>query len=82
MHQFIGASGREGGSAETSAATPRRGATSAGFGENPSARPFEEYTNVLDVTYDSPTASKDWHRTVFGDRATDPSHAPHDGGSR
>ncbi|MCB5909347.1 gamma-aminobutyraldehyde dehydrogenase [Streptomyces pinistramenti] len=49
---------------------PHGGAKASGYGKDMSAYSFEEYTQVKHVMYDiTGTARKDWHRTVFGDRA-------------
>ncbi|KAA6213688.1 gamma-aminobutyraldehyde dehydrogenase [Streptomyces albofaciens JCM 4342] len=49
---------------------PHGGYKASGFGKDMSAYSFEEYTQVKHVMYDNTgIARKDWHRTVFGDRA-------------
>ncbi|MFF8314313.1 gamma-aminobutyraldehyde dehydrogenase [Streptomyces lydicus] len=49
---------------------PHGGAKASGFGKDMSAYSFEEYTQVKHVMYDNTAvARKDWHRTIFGDRA-------------
>ncbi|WP_411123229.1 gamma-aminobutyraldehyde dehydrogenase [Streptomyces sp. x-19] len=49
---------------------PHGGAKASGFGKDMSAYSFEEYTQVKHVMYDiTGVARKDWHRTIFGDRA-------------
>ncbi|MFB7631200.1 gamma-aminobutyraldehyde dehydrogenase [Streptomyces sp. NPDC056149] len=49
---------------------PHGGAKASGFGKDMSAYSFEEYTQVKHVMYDNTgVARKDWHRTIFGDRA-------------
>ncbi|GCD42671.1 gamma-aminobutyraldehyde dehydrogenase [Streptomyces paromomycinus] len=49
---------------------PHGGYRASGFGKDMSAYSFEEYTQVKHVMYDNTgVARKDWHRTVFGDRA-------------
>ncbi|MFF4948918.1 gamma-aminobutyraldehyde dehydrogenase [Streptomyces chattanoogensis] len=49
---------------------PHGGAKASGFGKDMSAYSFEEYTQVKHVMYDNTAVvRKDWHRTVFGDRA-------------
>lgn len=49
---------------------PHGGYRASGFGKDMSAYSFEEYTQVKHVMYDNTgIARKDWHRTVFGDRA-------------
>ncbi|MGG2459014.1 gamma-aminobutyraldehyde dehydrogenase [Streptomyces sp. RGM 3693] len=49
---------------------PHGGAKASGFGKDMSAYSFEEYTQVKHVMYDiTGVAKKDWHRTIFGDRA-------------
>ncbi|MFH9423519.1 gamma-aminobutyraldehyde dehydrogenase [Streptomyces sp. NPDC017529] len=49
---------------------PHGGYRASGFGKDMSAYSFEEYTQVKHVMYDNTgTVAKDWHRTVFGDRA-------------
>jgi betaine-aldehyde dehydrogenase len=48
---------------------PHGGYRASGFGKDMSSYSFEEYTQVKHVMYDNTAvASKDWHRTVFGDR--------------
>ncbi|WP_018544822.1 gamma-aminobutyraldehyde dehydrogenase [Streptomyces sp. LaPpAH-108] len=49
---------------------PHGGSKASGFGKDMSAYSFEEYTQVKHVMFDNTAvARKDWHRTVFGDRA-------------
>ncbi|MFM9373103.1 gamma-aminobutyraldehyde dehydrogenase [Streptomyces sp. Da 82-17] len=49
---------------------PHGGYKASGFGKDMSAYSFEEYTQIKHVMYDNTAvAAKDWHRTVFGDRA-------------
>ncbi|MEV5597561.1 gamma-aminobutyraldehyde dehydrogenase [Streptomyces sp. NPDC052496] len=49
---------------------PHGGYKASGFGKDMSVYSFEEYTQVKHVMYDNTgVARKDWHRTVFGDRA-------------
>lgn len=49
---------------------PHGGYQASGFGKDMSVYSFEEYTQVKHVMYDNTgTVAKDWHRTVFGDRA-------------
>ncbi|MFD7663380.1 gamma-aminobutyraldehyde dehydrogenase [Streptomyces sp. NPDC059788] len=49
---------------------PHGGYKASGFGKDMSAYSFEEYTQVKHVMYDNTgVVRKDWHRTVFGDRA-------------
>ncbi|MET9294513.1 gamma-aminobutyraldehyde dehydrogenase [Streptomyces sp. NPDC003077] len=49
---------------------PHGGYRASGFGKDMSAYSFEEYTQVKHVMYDNTAvARKDWHRTVFADRA-------------
>lgn len=49
---------------------PHGGAKASGFGKDMSAYSFEEYTQVKHVMYDiTGVVRKDWHRTIFGDRA-------------
>ncbi|OKI61343.1 gamma-aminobutyraldehyde dehydrogenase [Streptomyces sp. MJM1172] len=49
---------------------PHGGYKASGFGKDMSAYSFEEYTQVKHVMFDNTAvAAKDWHRTIFGDRA-------------
>ncbi|MFH8348760.1 gamma-aminobutyraldehyde dehydrogenase [Streptomyces sp. NPDC018045] len=49
---------------------PHGGYRASGFGKDMSVYSFEEYTQVKHVMYDNTGAArKDWHQTVFGDRA-------------
>lgn len=49
---------------------PHGGYRASGFGKDMSSYSFEEYTQVKHVMYDNTgVVRKDWHRTVFGDRA-------------
>jgi betaine-aldehyde dehydrogenase len=50
---------------------PHGGFRQSGFGKDMSTYSFEEYTQVKHVMYDlTGRSAKDWHRTVFGSRAT------------
>ncbi len=49
---------------------PHGGYRASGFGKDMSTYSFEEYTQVKHVMYDNTAvARKDWHRTIFADRA-------------
>ncbi|MFJ2650655.1 gamma-aminobutyraldehyde dehydrogenase [Streptomyces sp. NPDC087420] len=49
---------------------PHGGYKASGFGKDMSAYSFEEYTQIKHVMFDNTAvARKDWHRTIFGDRA-------------
>ncbi|WP_165988748.1 gamma-aminobutyraldehyde dehydrogenase [Streptomyces sp. YIM 98790] len=49
---------------------PHGGYRASGYGKDMSVYSFEEYTQVKHVMQDiTAVARKDWHRTVFGDRA-------------
>ncbi|WP_446041483.1 gamma-aminobutyraldehyde dehydrogenase [Streptomyces sp. SID1121] len=49
---------------------PHGGYKASGFGKDMSAYSFEEYTQIKHVMFDNAAvARKDWHRTIFGDRA-------------
>jgi len=48
---------------------PHGGYKASGFGKDMSQYAFDEYTNIKHVSIDvTATVSKDWHRTIFGDR--------------
>ena len=52
---------------------PHGGYGASGFGKDMSTYSFDDYTQVKHVMYDATAvAQKDWHRTVFGDRAQQP----------
>jgi betaine-aldehyde dehydrogenase len=55
---------------------PHGGYGSSGFGKDMSTYSFDDYTQIKHVMFDTTAvAQKDWHRTVFGDRAAPPTSA-------
>ena len=55
---------------------PHGGYGASGFGKDMSSYSFDDYTQIKHVMYDATAVvRKDWHRTVFGDRAEQPPSA-------
>jgi betaine-aldehyde dehydrogenase len=54
---------------------PHGGYKASGFGKDMSSYSFDEYTTVKHVMYENTAvAHKDWHRTIFGNRAAADHH--------